>query len=74
MITGFSKAIILYLAPLLYLTALLLSLFAFLAPAALLHQEVALVTITPSLILTQPGVSKPVDGPSVFLGPLGKPS
>jgi hypothetical protein len=71
MIAGFSKAVTLYLAPVLYLTALLLSLFAFLAPAAMLHDRVALLTVTPSLSLTQPASSKAVDGASLFLGVLG---
>jgi len=71
MIAGFSKAVTLYLAPLLYLTALLLSLFAFLAPAVMLRDRVALLTVTPSLSLTQPASSKVVDGASVFLGVLG---
>ena len=71
MIAGLSKAVTLYLAPLLSLTAILLSLFAFLAPTLLLHDRVALLTVTPSVSLTQPGSSQSVDGPSVFLGVLG---
>ncbi|KAF8237821.1 hypothetical protein L208DRAFT_1450548 [Tricholoma matsutake] len=66
MIAGLSKAIILYLAPLLTLTAILLSIFAFLSPVVMLHDRVALLTVTP---LIQPGSS--VDGPSIFLGVLG---
>jgi len=66
-----AKAASLYLAPLLYLTALLMSLFAFLAPVILLHDRVALFTVKPSLALTQPQSSKSVDGASLFLGVLG---
>jgi hypothetical protein len=71
MIAGLSKAVTLYLSPVLCLTAVLLSLFAFLAPAAMLHDQVALLTVTPSLQLVQAGPQKDIDGPSVFLGALG---
>jgi len=71
MIAGLSKAVILYLAPVLTLTAILLSMFAFLAPAAMLHDRVALLTVTPSTSLIKPGPSQGVDGPSIFLGVLG---
>jgi len=71
MIAGISKAITLYLAPVLALTATILSLFVFLAPTLLLHDQVALLTVAPSTILVQPGPGQKVDGPSVFLGPLG---
>ncbi|EAU93013.1 hypothetical protein CC1G_06733 [Coprinopsis cinerea okayama7 len=71
MIAGFSKATTLYLAPVLALTATILSLFAFLAPTLLLHDRVALLTVTPSTTLSQPGPSKSIDGPSVFIGILG---
>lgn len=71
MIAGLSKAVTLYLAPVLSLTAILLSLFAFLAPAVMLHDQVALLTVTPSVSLTQPTSSQGVDGASVFLGALG---
>lgn len=70
MINGFSKFAVLYLAPLLMLTALFLSLFAFLAPSAMLHDRVALLTVTPSTALTNPQ-AQANDGPSVFLGALG---
>lgn len=72
MIAGLSKAITLYLSPLLALTALVLSLLAFLAPTFLLHDQVALLTVTPSTSLTQSGSSSSVDGPSVFMGVLGE--
>jgi len=71
MISGLSKAVTFYLAPVLCLTAIIMSLFAFLAPPVMLQDRVALLTITPSLALTQPGSSKGVDGPSLFLGALG---
>lgn len=73
MIQGFSKAINQFLAPLLSLTSLLLILFAYLAPVVMLPTQVALVTVTPSASLTQPtGDGGKVDGPSIFLGPLGQ--
>jgi hypothetical protein len=70
MINGFSKFAVLYLAPVLMLTTLLLSLFAFLAPSAMLHDRVALLTVTPSTALTNPQ-AQAKDGPSLFLGALG---
>lgn len=72
MIAGLSKAVTLYLSPLLGLTAVLLSLFSFLAPVLILQDRVALLTVTPSTSLIQTGPSDGVDGPSLFLGPLGK--
>lgn len=72
MIAGLSKAVILYLTPVLLLTALLLSLFAYLAPVIMLHGQVALLTVTPSMSLTQPESSQGIDGPSLFLGMLGE--
>ena len=72
MIAGVSKAINQYLAPLLLLTTLLLAVFAYLAPNVMLATQVALLTVTPSTALTQvAGNASSVDGPSVFLGPLG---
>ncbi|KAI0704859.1 hypothetical protein BC835DRAFT_1410191 [Cytidiella melzeri] len=72
MIQGFSKAINQFLAPLLSLTSLLLILFAYLAPVVMLQTQVALLTVTPSASLTEPaGDAGSVDGPSIFLGPLG---
>ena len=72
MIAGLSKAVTLYLAPLLGLTALILSLLAFLAPTLMLNDQVALLMILPSTALSQPGPSKGIDGPSVFMGVLGE--
>ncbi|KAG2120922.1 uncharacterized protein F5147DRAFT_663763 [Suillus discolor] len=71
MLADISKGTILYFTPVLMLTALLLSLFSYLAPTVMLHSQVALLTVTPSSALTQPGSTKAVDGPSIFLGPLG---
>lgn len=71
MIEGLSKAVTLYLASVLTLTAILLSLFAFLSPTLMLHDRVALLTVTPSTSLVQAGPSQGVDGPSLFLGALG---
>ncbi|TFK57268.1 hypothetical protein OE88DRAFT_1650902 [Heliocybe sulcata] len=70
MIAGLSKFITCYLSPALSLAALLLSLFAYLAPTVMLHDRVALLTVTPSLSLTSDS-SQSVDGPTVFLGALG---
>ncbi|KAJ7706139.1 hypothetical protein B0H17DRAFT_919365 [Mycena rosella] len=61
MIAGLSKATTLYLAPLLTITAIVLSVLAFLAPTLVLQDKVALLTVTPST----------GDGPSVWLGTLG---
>lgn len=74
MIGGISKTITLYLAPVLALTATILSLLAYLAPTLTLHSQVALLVVSPSTELTQSGPSQSVDGPSVFLGVLGTPS
>ncbi|KAF9218930.1 hypothetical protein BS17DRAFT_790374 [Gyrodon lividus] len=70
MLTDISKATTLYLTPVLMLTSLFLVLFAYLAPAVMLHSQVSLLTVTPSLALTQSG-STAVDGPSMFIGMLG---
>jgi len=61
----------LYLPPLFALTAILLSLFALLAPTLFLHDQVALLTVVPSTAFFQSGPLKGVDGPSVFMGLLG---
>ena len=71
MIAGLSKAITLYLAPVLALTSILLSLFAYLAPTLLLHDRVALLTVVPYSSQPQTGSTQDVDGPSAFLGALG---
>ncbi|KAI8995599.1 hypothetical protein BD414DRAFT_479982 [Trametes punicea] len=71
MIAGLSKAINLYLAPVLSLTSLILILFAYLAPTIIFPTQVALLTVSPSLELTEAHSSQGIDGPSVFLGALG---
>ncbi|KAF8216203.1 hypothetical protein K438DRAFT_1800247 [Mycena galopus ATCC 62051] len=71
MISGLSKAATLYLAPVLTLTAILLSLFSYLAPVLLLQDKVSLLTVTPSTALIQNAPHAALDGPSVFLGVLG---
>jgi len=66
-VNPYLKGFTLYIAPLFFITALFLSLFVFLSPAAILLDQVALLTITatPS---AQPG---PTDGLRLFLGALG---
>ncbi|KIJ68410.1 hypothetical protein HYDPIDRAFT_106606 [Hydnomerulius pinastri MD-312] len=71
MIADLSKATTLYFTPLLMLASLFLILFAYLAPAVMLHSQVALLTVTPSSALTQPGSNQAVDGPSMLVGVLG---
>ena len=73
MIGGISKAVTLYLAPLLALTAIFLTLFSLLAPTLLLHDQVALLTVTPSTALQSQSLTS-IDGPSVFMGILGENS
>ncbi|KAL1749195.1 hypothetical protein HDZ31DRAFT_59482 [Schizophyllum fasciatum] len=70
MIAGLSKAVTLYLAPVLMLTSLLLTLFAYISPVLMLQTRVALMSVTPSTALTG-GDGARVDGPSVFMGALG---
>ncbi|KAH9486904.1 hypothetical protein JR316_0000970 [Psilocybe cubensis] len=72
MISGLSKAVVLYLAPVLQLTAILLSLFSLLAPTLLLHDRVSLITVLPSTELQ--AETQSVDGPSVFMGMLVRQS
>ncbi len=71
MIASLSKAVTLYLAPVLSFTSLLLILFAYTAPTLLLHSKVALLVVSPSLALTNSSSSQEVDGPTIFLGALG---
>ncbi|KAJ7070995.1 hypothetical protein C8F01DRAFT_1108612 [Mycena amicta] len=70
MITGLSKATTLYLAPVVTLTAIVLSLLVYLAPVLILQDKVAFLVVSPSTVLVQ-NASRPVDGPTVFLGTLG---
>jgi len=62
MISGLAKAITLYLTPLLALTAIFLSVFAFLSPVVMLHTQVALLVVAPK---------EGQDGPNLFMGFLG---
>ncbi|KIJ14794.1 hypothetical protein PAXINDRAFT_169468 [Paxillus involutus ATCC 200175] len=71
MLANISKGTTLYLTPVLMLASLFLILFAYLAPALMLHSQVSLLTVTPSSVLTQPGSTQAVDGPSMFVGMLG---
>ena len=71
MISGVSKYVTLYLSIILTLTALLLTFFAFLSPVLLLQDRVALLSVTPSTSLTQPGSTGSIDGPTVRMGVLG---
>ncbi|KIY71597.1 hypothetical protein CYLTODRAFT_389979 [Cylindrobasidium torrendii FP15055 ss-10] len=68
MIAGLSKAVTLYLTPVLALTAVVLSVLAFLAPTLVLQDRVALLTVTPSF---DNDSGEQLDGPSLFLGLLG---
>jgi len=71
MLNQLSNAVALYLAPILSLTAVLLSLFSYLSPAVMLHTQVSLLVVKPSLLLLPNPSKDKIDGPSVFLGPLG---
>jgi len=71
MIDVLSKAVTLYLAPLLALTAIFLCLFTYLSPVVMLHSQVALLVVKPSLILTPNKSGDDVDGPTILLGALG---
>jgi hypothetical protein len=68
MINGLSKSVALYLAPLLSLTSLVLSLLVFIAPTITLNTQVALLTVAPK---TSEDTQGTVDGPRVWLGVLG---
>ncbi|KAF9241352.1 hypothetical protein BU15DRAFT_73479 [Melanogaster broomeanus] len=69
MLVNVSKGTTLYLTPVLMLTSLFLILFAYLAPAVMLHSQVSLLTVTPYSAVAQPGQA--VDGPSMLEGMLG---
>jgi hypothetical protein len=72
MIAGLSKVITLYLAPLLALTSIVLILLTFISPIITFHDQVALLVVSPSSSLTNPGAANSaVDGPTVFFGALG---
>ncbi|EUC62504.1 transmembrane protein, putative [Rhizoctonia solani AG-3 Rhs1AP] len=73
MIAGISKLITLHLAPVFSLVSLILLYIAYFAPVTSLHTEVSLVSLTPAITLValNARASRPVDGPSVFMGILG---
>jgi len=71
MLNQLSNAVALYLAPILSLTAVLLALLSYLSPAVILHDQVSLLVVKPSLLLLPNPSKDKIDGPSVFLGPLG---
>lgn len=70
MIANLSKAIILYLAPLLALTSFLLNLFVFLAPVVLFQDNVSLASVTPALLDPSAKVHD-INGPTLHVGLLG---
>lgn len=73
MIDTITKIVPLYLAPVLALTSTLLTLFAYLAPAAMLHTQVALMIISPGRSVPLPGdVKDAVDGPTIRMGAVGE--
>lgn len=71
MLNQLSNAVTLYLAPVLSLAAVLLTLFSYLSPVIMLHTQVSLLVVKPSLLLSPNPSKDKIDGPSVFLGPLG---
>jgi len=71
MLNQLSSAVALYLAPILSLTAVMLAMFSFLSPVAMLQNQVSLLVVKPSLLLLPNPSKDKIDGPSVFLGPLG---
>ena len=71
MLNQLSNAVALYLSPVLSFTAVLLVLFSYLSPAVMLHTQVSLLIVKPSLLLSPNPSNAKIDGPSVFLGPLG---
>ncbi|KAI6136681.1 hypothetical protein F5141DRAFT_44085 [Pisolithus sp. B1] len=71
MLADLPKATTTHFSPTLMLTAVFLILSAYLAPTAILHGQVALLAVTPSTVLTQPGLNQQVDGPTLCAGLLG---
>jgi hypothetical protein len=73
MLTGLTKFTNVYLAPVLLLTSVVLVTLSYLSPVLVLTAKVALLTVTPSISLTEPTNinGDGIDGPSVFIGPLG---
>lgn len=71
MLNQVSNAVALYLAPILSLTSVLLVSLSYFSPAVILHTHVSLLEVKPSLLLSPNPSKDKIDGPSVFLGPLG---
>jgi hypothetical protein len=71
MLNQLSNAVALYLAPILSLTAVILALFSYLSPVVMLHTQVSLLVVKPSLLLSPNPSKDQIDGPTVFLGALG---
>jgi len=71
MLNQLSNAVALYLAPILSFTAVLLVIFSYLSPTVMLQTQVSLLVIKPSLLLSPNPSNDRIDGPSLFLGPLG---
>lgn len=71
MLNQLSNAVALYLAPILSFTAVLLVVFSYLSPTVMLHTQVSLLVVKPSLLLLPNPSNDKIDGPSLFLGPLG---
>lgn len=61
-----------FLAPLLAFAALLLTLFAYLSPAAMFQTQVALMIITPGRSSPLPNNPHTIDGPTIRMGMLGE--
>ena len=73
MIDTITTLVPLYLAPVLALTSTLLTLFAYLAPAAMLQTRVALMIIQPGRSVPLPNDTKDaVDGPTIRMGMIGE--
>ena len=72
MLNQLSNAVALYLAPILSLTAVILALFSYLSPVVMLHTQVSLLVVKPSLLLSPNPSKDQIDGPTVFLGALGQ--
>jgi len=70
MIAILSHVVTVYLAPVLSLTAVFLTLFSYLSPVVMLHSQVSLLAVRPSRVLTTNNTGT-VDGPTVLLGVLG---
>jgi len=63
--------VFLYIPPLLALTAILLDIFSLVSPTIMLQDQVALVSVSPSMALLPNNNQSLVNGPTVHLGLLG---